>query len=373
MEVKRRGHLMTALAALTTTVTGVVIVVPILAMGTGSLNPQASACAAVSSRPDDGSPTILGPSMLTLTELVAWWTSTGRGQPQGLGLPIDDVLAIYLSEAEAEGVRGDLAIVQAIYETGWFTNSDTARNNFAGIAHYDGTTSGDAFPDVATGIRAHVQLLKKYAGGNGIPLVQPDVAPEATARASTWDELSGTWATSPHYWAGLSRLYDSILRHSRHDEAPAPPAPECAPPRSADPAVYDGTAGTVPLTTVENITVHTDIADQVAALVQAARADGHTLTGGGYRSPERQIELRRAHCGTSHYAVYEMPSSQCTPPTARPGSSNHERGLAIDFECDGALIRSRSSACFAWMLGNAPIFGLHNLPSEPWHWSTNGT
>jgi hypothetical protein len=364
---------MTALAALTTTVTGVVIVLPILAIGTGSLNPPAGACAAAgSSRSNDGSPTILGPSTLTLTELVAWWNSTGRGPPQGLGLEVGDVLAIYLSEAEAEGVRGDLAIVQAIYETGWFTNGDTARNNFAGIAHYDDTTSGDAFPDVATGIRAHVQLLKKYAAGNGILLVQPDVAPEATARASTWDELSGTWATSPDYWAGLSRLYDLILDHSGHDEAPPAPAAACAPPQSADPAVYDGTPGNVPLTTVENITVHTDIADQVAALVQAARADGHTLTGGGYRSPERQIELRRAHCGPSHYAVYEMPSSRCTPPTARPGSSNHERGLAIDFECDGALIRSRSSACFAWLADNAGTFGLYNLPSEPWHWSVTG-
>jgi len=24
------------------------------------------------------------------------------------------------------------------------------------------------------------------------------------------------------------------------------------------------------------------------------------------------------------------------------------------------------------MAANAPRFGLRNLPSEPWHWSTNG-
>jgi hypothetical protein len=365
---------MTAAAALTTTVAGVVVVLPILAMGSGALDRPTSSCAAPNpSRSGDGSPTILGPSTLTLTELVNWWISTGRGQPQALDLPVDDLLAMYLSEAEAEGVRGDLAIAQAVDETGWFTNSDTDRNNFAGIGHYDHTTSGDAFPDAATGVRAHVQLLKKYAAGNGGGLAQPDVAPDAAARASTWEALSGTWATSPDYWTGLSDLYDTILLHAGHDEALPAAAEDCDLGQPGEAAAYEGSPGNVPLTTVENITIHTDIADQVVALVQAARADGHTLTGGGYRSPERQIELRRAHCGTTNYAINEMPASRCTPPTARPGSSNHELGLAIDFECDGALIRSRSSACFVWMAANAPSFGLVNLPSEPWHWSVDGT
>jgi hypothetical protein len=136
---------------------------------------------------------------------------------------------------------------------------------------------------------------------------------------------------------------------------------------------YAGTAGHVPLVTVEGITVHADIGPQVAAMVQAASADGLTLTGGGYRDPARQIELRRAHCGTSQYAIYEMPSSQCSPPTARPGSSNHERGLAIDFNCNGALIRSRSDTCFTWLTTHASAYGLANLPSEPWHWSVDRT
>jgi hypothetical protein len=50
----------------------------------------------------------------------------------------------------------------------------------------------------------------------------------------------------------------------------------------------------------------------------------------------------------------------------------HERGLAIDFVCNGSLITSRSSECFQWLAANAPSYGLQNLPSEPWHWSTNG-
>jgi hypothetical protein len=200
----KRGSLVAAGGAITAAV-GVVVVMPLLAMGAGDLDPPADLCPGkqvVGSV--DGSPTILGRTALTHADLVDWWTSTGHGQPDALSLPIEDVLALYLAEGEAEGVRSDLAVVQAVYETGWFTSADTARNNFAGIRHYDDRPSGDSFPDVPTGVRAHVQLLKKYATGNDVTLARPDVAPDATASATTWEELAGTWATSPDYWSELS-------------------------------------------------------------------------------------------------------------------------------------------------------------------------
>lgn len=131
----------------------------------------------------------------------------------------------------------------------------------------------------------------------------------------------------------------------------------------------DATGG---LVTVQGITVAASIADRVDALVSAAAADGLVLSGGGYRSADQQIALRRAHCGTSQYAIYEMPAGQCSPPTARPGTSNHERGLAIDFRCNGTSISSHSSPCFRWLDDHAASYGLRNLPSEPWHWSIDG-
>jgi LAS superfamily LD-carboxypeptidase LdcB len=121
-----------------------------------------------------------------------------------------------------------------------------------------------------------------------------------------------------------------------------------------------------------SITVAGTIGDSVQALLDAAYADGIVLCGGGYRDPQEQIELRKAHCGTSHYAIYEMPSSQCDPPTARPGTSMHEQGLAIDFTCNGGGALSSGSDCFNWLSANAATYGLYNLPSEPWHWSVNG-
>jgi LAS superfamily LD-carboxypeptidase LdcB len=123
---------------------------------------------------------------------------------------------------------------------------------------------------------------------------------------------------------------------------------------------------------VRGIWVHQSIADNLDRMLAAAEADGHSFTGGGYRDPQAQIRLRRAHCGTSNYAIYEMPSSQCSPPTARPGRSNHERGLAVDFRHNGSTITSRSNAGFLWLKAHAAEYGFYNLPSEPWHWSVNG-
>ena len=126
------------------------------------------------------------------------------------------------------------------------------------------------------------------------------------------------------------------------------------------------------LTWVGGIQVHESIASKVQDLLEHAARDGIRLTGGGYRSAASQIALRRQNCGTSQWAIYQKPSYQCRPPTARPGRSMHERGLAIDFIHNGRGVTSRNSAAFRWLAANAATYGLYNLPSEPWHWSTNG-
>jgi peptidoglycan hydrolase CwlO-like protein len=130
--------------------------------------------------------------------------------------------------------------------------------------------------------------------------------------------------------------------------------------------------GNVNVVNAGGIYVAASIADNVSALLDAAAADGVPLSGWGYRDTNAQVALRQAHCGGSQYAVYAMPSYQCHPPTAPPGASMHERGLAIDFTCGGTTIGSHSSPCYKWLSAHASQYGLYNLPSEPWHWSTNG-
>lgn len=137
----------------------------------------------------------------------------------------------------------------------------------------------------------------------------------------------------------------------------------------------DATAGGPPVPASEvsaiggtNIRVHRSVVDSVSAMILSAAADGLLLNGYAWRTVEAQIELRRAHCGTEPAQIFLAPASSCSPPTARPGSSMHERGLAIDFD-DCA---SRETPCYQWLALHAHRFGFYNLPSEPWHWSVNG-
>lgn len=134
-----------------------------------------------------------------------------------------------------------------------------------------------------------------------------------------------------------------------------------------------GTVDASQVVDVQGIEVHQSIAGTVNAMLTAARGAGINLSGWGWRDPETQIELRKQNCGTSNYAIYQMPSGQCSPPTAIPGTSNHERGLAIDFVCDntGDTVRGYDE-CFAWLSANAGAYGFYNLPSESWHWSVDG-
>lgn len=104
-----------------------------------------------------------------------------------------------------------------------------------------------------------------------------------------------------------------------------------------------------------------------AKLERFAAASGGRVVlkaGSGWRSAERQIELRRQHCGTSQYAIYQMPSSQCSPPTARPGTSNHEKIPATAFDLTYATADGPS-----WARLNALRFGLRFpfFDREDWH------
>ena len=123
---------------------------------------------------------------------------------------------------------------------------------------------------------------------------------------------------------------------------------------------------------VEGFWVHEDIADNLQRMLDHAARDGITFGGWGYRDHQTQIRLRREHCGTSEWAIWQQPSSTCNPPTARPGRSQHELGKAIDFTFGGSVIGTHSSPGYKWLNANAANYGLFNLPSEPWHWSVNG-
>ena len=87
------------------------------------------------------------------------------------GITLDSFVQMYIEEAEAEGIRAEVAFAQAMKETGFLRYGGDVKieqYNFAGLGATGGVP-GNSFPDVRTGIRAHVQHLKAYA--NNEPLV----------------------------------------------------------------------------------------------------------------------------------------------------------------------------------------------------------
>ena len=138
------------------------------------------------------------------------------------------------------------------------------------------------------------------------------------------------------------------------------------------------------------IEVHKCIATAVEALFRDINLafEDKDISGWGWRSQDSQIELRKQHCHAEGQEatdedIYQKPSRECIPPTARPGSSLHERGLAIDVNVDGQTLCFRHRDCdalkfagvrpvFIWLQNYAASYGLQKLSSEAWHWSVNG-
>ncbi len=121
-------------------------------------------------------------------------------------------------------------------------------------------------------------------------------------------------------------------------------------------------------TQVYGVTVHKNVAFAFKRMVDDARADGVQISGGGFRTTQRQIELRTINGCPD---VWTAPSSSCRVPTAIPGRSLHEIGLAVDISSGGRTISSKTAA-FKWLTVHAKEYGFVNFPAEAWHWSISG-
>ena len=121
-------------------------------------------------------------------------------------------------------------------------------------------------------------------------------------------------------------------------------------------------------TSVNGVTVHKNVAFAFRRMVADAKAAGILISGGGFRTKQRQIELRKINGCPD---VWTAPASSCRVPTAIPGRSLHELGLAVDITSGGRTLTAATPA-FRWLVANAGRYGFVNLPSEPWHWSITG-
>ncbi len=107
----------------------------------------------------------------------------------------------------------------------------------------------------------------------------------------------------------------------------------------------------------------------VASMLQAADAEGVNLRiTSAYRSNELQAQLWQG--ALKKYGDPEIADNW----VARPGSSMHNKGLAVDFAgASGGLLRDANSREAKWLKANAGRFGLDvPLGNEPWQIEQGG-
>ena len=111
---------------------------------------------------------IMGKPAVTADQMKSYLKKKNPSVPQS----VLDMIPLYISEGEAEGVRGDIAFAQSCLETGNFTFSGSAvtlpQNNFCGLGVTQRGKAGLSFESTQLGIRAQIQHLKAYAATDAL-------------------------------------------------------------------------------------------------------------------------------------------------------------------------------------------------------------
>ena len=147
--------------------------------------------------------TIMGPAEATQEQMAAFIKK--RNPNPKTNCTVEEMVSFYYQEAGAEGVRPDVALCQALKETGFFAyGGDVApkQNNFCGLGATGNHEPGYSFATPQLGVRAHIQHLLAYAKYK--PPVQKLVdpryqhvvknRPDLHGKVLTWTKLNGNWA-----------------------------------------------------------------------------------------------------------------------------------------------------------------------------------
>jgi hypothetical protein len=188
---------------------------------------------------------VMGPSLLSATQLAAWYyrhSGVTPLIPAFGGHPAGDVAAlaqIFIDDGNAEGVRGDLAFVQTQLETGWlgFAGSQIPPDayNYAGIYAFDhrpglaNCAHGDAAPSRCMGtpqrgVLVQIQLLRSYADPSAktAPGRLISAPSDRAGLAPLWEYFGGhncpcgklIWASADGYGLRIIEMYSQALVES---------------------------------------------------------------------------------------------------------------------------------------------------------------
>ena len=173
---------------------------------------------------------VMGPTVLSAQEMVAWYWSSGASPRLSGGMSIDELAQIFVEEGTAENVRADFAFAQSYVETGGF-RAGGSDNNFSGLGACDSCRGETSFPTARDGVRAQIQHLRNYADHRSVAsdLQNPPSPywygsdPATAARnfdtfyakgwAPTWQMMGhGNWATDPNYASKVIGVYNRMIQ-----------------------------------------------------------------------------------------------------------------------------------------------------------------
>jgi peptidoglycan hydrolase CwlO-like protein len=172
---------------------------------------------------------VMGPTVLSAPEIVAWYRSSGASPRLSGGMSIVELVQIFVEEGTSENVRADFAFAQSYVETGGF-RAGGSDNNFSGLGACDGCSGEKQFPTARDGIRAQIQHLRNYADRRSTTSdlnhppspywygSDPGVAARnfdtffAKGWAPTWQMMGrGNWATDPNYSSKVIGIYNRMI------------------------------------------------------------------------------------------------------------------------------------------------------------------
>ena len=173
---------------------------------------------------EDSLTAIMGKAKATADQMKAYLKKKNPSVPQS----VLDMIPLYISEGEAEGVKGDIAFAQSCLETGNFTFSGSAvtlsQNNFCGLGVTQRGKTGLSFESPQLGIRAQVQHLKAYAStdalvGEGIDprfrYVKRGCAPYVEWLGQKENPQGKGWAAGEKYGEKILSILKAIVSEGK--------------------------------------------------------------------------------------------------------------------------------------------------------------
>ncbi|MFA7069017.1 MAG: glucosaminidase domain-containing protein [Acidaminococcaceae bacterium] len=162
--------------------------------------------------------TIAGKSEVTKEQATAFIKMYNNNFP--ISATPGQIVDYYYREAGREGIKWDIALCQALLETGFFTFGGTVvpeQNNYCGLGTTNATTRGVYFLTPLEGVRAHIQHLMAYSvlASPKTKIIDPRYylvhnGKKKTGVFTYWSQLNGKWATGSKYSEKIIDIHEKM-------------------------------------------------------------------------------------------------------------------------------------------------------------------